>query len=56
MNLFESHIDNTVEAMRNKQFKEPIPMPVNSFVASLCNLMEGVLSSILELKQFPEER
>lgn len=38
LNLFDTHIDNTIELVRGKAFKEPIPTVDNNFVLSMCRL------------------
>jgi len=37
--MFETHIDNTIELVRGKGFKEPIPTVDNNFVISMCRLL-----------------
>ena len=36
--MFETHIDNTFELFKEKQFKEPIPSVPNNYVISMCKL------------------
>ena len=54
--LFDTHIDNTVELVRGKNFKEPIPTVDNNFVISMCRLMQSVLEHVIDLKKWEGER
>jgi hypothetical protein len=41
--MFDTHIDNTIELIRGKAFKEPIPTVDNNLIISMCKLMQTIL-------------
>ena len=54
--MFETHIDNTIELIRGKGFKEPIPTVDNNFVISMCRLMQAILEHAVDVKAYEGDR
>jgi hypothetical protein len=54
--MFETHIDNTLELIRGKQFKEPIPTVNNNFVISMCRLFQSIIENSIDLRQYEGDR
>lgn len=54
--LFDTHIDNCIELVRGKNFKEPIPTVDNNFVISMCRLMQSILEHVIDIKKYEGER
>lgn len=54
--MFDIHIDNTIELVRVKGFKEPIPTVNNNFVISMCKLMQTILENVIDLKKYEGDR
>lgn len=38
-NLFEAHVDHTIDQMQLKAYHQPIPMTTNSLIMSLCSMI-----------------
>jgi len=54
--MFDTHIDNTIELVRGKHFKEPIPTVDNNFVISMCRLMQTILQNAVDIKVYEGDR
>ena len=54
--MFETHIDNTIELVRGKGFKEPIPTVDNNFVISMCRLLQAILEHAVDVKVYEGDR
>ncbi len=54
--MFDIHIDNTIELVRGKNFKEPIPTVNNNFVISMCRLMQTILQNSVNINVFEGEK
>lgn len=54
--MFDIHIDNTIELVRGKHFKEPIPTVDNNFVISMCKLMQTILQNSVNINAYEGER
>jgi dynein heavy chain len=55
-NLFDTHIDNTIELIRGKGFKEPIPTVDNNFIISMCRLFKSILEHVVNINQYEGDR
>ena len=54
--LFETHIDNIIELIRNKNYYEPIPVFDNGYVISLCKLLQTVLENYISVNKYEGDR
>ena len=55
-NLFDTHIDNAIELIRGKNFKEPIPTVDNNFIISMCKLFQSILEHVVDIKKYEGDR
>ncbi len=55
-NLFMTHIQNTIDLIRGKGFKEAIPTTNNNLIISMCRMMEMVLNRGVNIHKYEEDR
>lgn len=54
--MFEIHVDNTLEIIRGKQYKEPIPTVDNNFVISMCRIFQTIIENVIDLNKYEGDR
>lgn len=42
-NLFEAHVDNTLDLLTVKAYNQVMPVTPNNLVASICSLMKSIM-------------